>query len=51
MITTKQDKLKHFENKLGPNVSLQRATSSECSITKLLVSIYKSIYMREWIIN
>ena len=47
MITTGQDKLKHFENKLKCNVSLQRATSSECNITKLSMSIYKSIYMRE----
>ena len=47
MITTRRDKLKQFENKLNSNVSLQRATSSECSITKLLVSIYKYIYMRE----
>ena len=49
MIATRQDKLKHFENKLDSNVSLQRATSSECNITRLSVSIYKSIYMRVYI--
>ena len=46
MIATRQDKLKHFENKLNSNVSLQCATSSECSITNISVFIYKYIYMR-----
>ena len=47
MIATRQDKLNHFENKLDSNILLQCAMSSECNITRLSVSIYKSIYMRE----
>ena len=39
MIAKRQDKLKHFENKLDSNISLQRATFSKCFNLSCLVAI------------